>query len=84
MKKIEKLFEGRLLKATKGTVGRYDYSESVVRAYEINGKTSFKMTTDSKRGRDEIVSTDLNAILKGMREYAPKAAQWKVLKKVVK
>ncbi len=81
MKKINQLFKGRAFKATKGTVGRYDYSECTVIGYESGKHFFFKMSTYSKRGNEETVTTDLDLLLTRMKQYTPKAADWKLVKK---
>lgn len=80
MKKINQLFKGRVLKATKGTQGRYDYSESTVIGYESGKHFFFKMIIDSKRGNEETVTTDLALLLERMKAYA-KTSEWKLVKK---
>lgn len=80
MKKINQLFKGRQFAATKGVQGRYDYQEAIVSGYESNGKFTFKMVKDSKRGRDEIVTTDLERLLTEMKAFA-KPSEWKLVKK---
>lgn len=80
MKKINQLFKGRQFTASKGTQGRYDYVVVLVTGYESNGRFTFKMTSDSKRGRDELVTTDLERLLTEMKAFA-KPSEWKLVKK---
>lgn len=80
MKKIKQLFKGRQFTASKGIQGRYDYTTALVTGYESNGKFTFKMTIDSKRGRDETVTTDLEHLLDVMKAFA-KPSEWKLVKK---
>jgi hypothetical protein len=81
MKKLEYVYIGRQLKATKGIEGRYGYAECIVSGFERNGLFFFVVSTTNQNGRDKLQTGEVREVLELMTKFEPKQTAWKLVKK---
>jgi len=82
MKKLEKLFDGRVLTCDKGKVGTRSHERMVISASQnAQGDYTFKIATIGGSGNTAETTIVLENVLTTMKAFNPKATAWKVSRK---
>lgn len=81
MKKLEKVYEAKILVAKSGKIGTQDFKQVVVSGEQQGDSFVFKLVKTVGIIHMTIETKEVSRVLNEMRAFAPKQADWRISRK---
>lgn len=81
MKKLEKVYAGKILVAKTGKLGTQDFKQVVVSGEQLDDSFVFKLVKTIGMIHMTIETKEVARVLREMRAFSPKSVDWRISKK---
>lgn len=81
MKKLEKVYEDKILVAKSGKHGTQDFKQLVVSGQQQDDSFVFTLVKTTGMIHMTIETKEVSRVLREMRAFAPKSADWRISRK---